>query len=321
MPDWQAEILDWVDSALARHSLTRVGAAEPIRASAWAIVLRIPTSNGAVFFKASSSEQIYEAGLTQRLALISPACLPTVLAVEPQRGWLLLADGGMRLREQLRTSPDLPWWEKILPIYAELQIQLAGHLPELAALGVPDSSPGQLLEMMISLLEQEKWLNALPEQALVVRVRNLLPTLLDQCMEVSNYFIPISLHHGDFHDGNIFTGNGHPIFFDWGDSSLSHPFFSIRTTFVSIENALGLPETHWDSSPQFTRLRDLYLEPWQRFETPRRLLEAWRIAIKLSSLSSVFSWQRALASAPASQYAEYQHIIPGLLQEWVDNCM
>lgn len=316
-PAWQAESAAWVEQALARHNLRSTGPAEPVRAMAWSKVLRIPTSGGPVYFKCVPQAQMYEAGLTRRLFEISPDDIPPVLAAEPQNGWLLLADGGLRLREIIRAAPDLAVWQALLRQYALLQIRLAGHLPELFALGVPDSSPMLLPELLFELLENTHWLRAEKYQALVQTVRARLPGLLDQCAELSAYGVPISLHHGDFHDGNILTRQGRFRFFDWGDSSLSHPFFSLRTAFISVENTFDLPETRWDTSEDFIQLAEAYLEPWQRFETPQRLRTAWRMSIQLSPLTSIFSWQRALLAASPTQQIEYAQVIPDLVCEWL----
>jgi hypothetical protein len=47
------------------------------------------------------------------------------------------------------------------------------------------------------------------------------------------------------------------IFVDWGDSCVSHPFYSLRTVLVSAEISLGLEE----NSPDLQPLRNAYPEP------------------------------------------------------------
>jgi hypothetical protein len=45
---------------------------------------------------------------------------------------------------------------------------------------------------------------------------------------------------------------------DWGDASVSHPFFSLVVTFRFLQQRTGLaPDDPW-----FSRLGDAYLEPW-----------------------------------------------------------
>ena len=49
-----------------------------------------------------------------------------------------MRDAGQRLREIIRTTQDLCHWLPVLPLYAEMQIELAQRVPELLALGLPD---------------------------------------------------------------------------------------------------------------------------------------------------------------------------------------
>jgi hypothetical protein len=42
------------------------------------------------------------------------------------------------LRDAIRPTRDIRPWLPVLPRYAELQIEMAEHVPELLALGVPD---------------------------------------------------------------------------------------------------------------------------------------------------------------------------------------
>ena len=104
----------------------------------WSAVLSAPTSAGEVYFKATAPALAHEPGLTEALASQWPALLPTVLAADRARGWLLLADAGITLRSLIQTAADLWHWEHILPRYAELQIALAGQQDELLALGALD---------------------------------------------------------------------------------------------------------------------------------------------------------------------------------------
>lgn len=135
----------------------------------------------------------------------------------------------------------------------------------------------------------------------------------DLCAQLMASPVPQSIHHGDLHDGNIFMHKGRYTFFDWGDASATHPFFSLRTAFVSVENTLGLSE----GAPDFDRLRDAYLEPWTQFERRSRLKQAFATAQKLSPLFSAFSWQRALLALDDAERAEYVHIVPSLLREYL----
>ena len=132
-----------------------------------------------------------------------------------------------------------------------------------------------------------------------------------KCRQLAAYNIPATIQHGDLHDTNIFHNNHQPAFFDWGDSAISHPFFSLRTAFVSIENSLNYAE----NDPRFDALRDIYLASWTQFETKENLLDAYKIAQQISSLATASAWFRLLSTLDNTLFAKYSYAIPNLLQE------
>ena len=137
-PGWRAEVTAWIHEALDRRRIRVTGPIEQPHVRPWSTVLRVPTNEGAVFFKASAPVCAHEPAATLALARWRPDCLPRVLATDIECGWTLLADGGTRLREVLRCDRDLRHWERLLPILAELEIMLSGRLSHLLAFGTPD---------------------------------------------------------------------------------------------------------------------------------------------------------------------------------------
>ena len=126
--------------------------------------------------------------------------------------------------------------------------------------------------------------------------------------------IPDSLDHGDFHDGNIFHQDSRTVFFDWGDSSITHPFFSLRTTYVSIENTLRLEE----GASEFNQLIDAYLKAWERFEGQHNLRSGFAIAQRLWAICSAFRWHLVVSPLPVHLRGEYALAVPSLLREFLE---
>lgn len=75
---------------------------------------------------------------------------------------------------------------------------------------------------------------------------------------------------------NIVINNGIPIFFDWSDASITHPFFSLLLLFDDSPAALMAPPQ------QNQRLRAAYLSPWQVYESMERLEQALELAEQLA---------------------------------------
>ena len=318
--DWnpsnhQAAAEIWIAQELTRHGQRIQGQIEHLRLRPWSSVLRVPTQGASIYFKSVPRGFEDEVRLTCFLAEMRPDCTPEVLAADSVRGWLLLGEGGLRLREILQASPGLERWLSVLGQYAGLQIELANYSTELLALGVPDRRLAALPGLYAQLIESPL-ANApdLPESLTPgerARLRESAALVEALCIQLADCGVPESLNHGDFHDGNIFVKDEHYRFFDWGDASLTHPFFSLRTALVSMENTLGYAE----NAPEFVGPRTAYLEPFQVFAPLAALRETLELSARLAPLGSALSWQRTPAGEPAS---ENRHAVLSLLREFLE---
>ena len=63
----------WADERLAAAGLARTGDVEQPRVRPWATVLRMPTSGGTVWLKATGPEVAFEVGLYELLVRVAPS--------------------------------------------------------------------------------------------------------------------------------------------------------------------------------------------------------------------------------------------------------
>jgi len=257
-PAWKKQVHEWIGMEAERHSIQITGEIEQPHILHWSTVMRVPTNEGILFFKATAGETIYEIALTEKLAKWVPDSVPELIAIDPKRGWMLMRDGGEQLRASIRPVKDIKPWEPVIKHYAELQIELADRVDEILSLGIPDHRLAALPALYSQLLTDEKILRVDQEKGLTSdefrRLNELTPRFEQICMELSAYGIPESINHGDFHDGNVLLKKDCITFFDWGDADVTHPFVSLRTLWVSIEIALELDE--YVFTPEMTILLD-----------------------------------------------------------------
>jgi hypothetical protein len=312
---WLAESKAWIGEELVRLGLTPVGAIVQAHIRPWSTVLKIPTNRGDLYFKASSQELHYEVALTLELMRSFPEVIPEVVAFDEGRAWMIMRDGGDPLRAILKEEPSLKHWERILPTYAELQIRCIEWVERLLEMGVPDRRLAAFPKELERLLSDANAIGLDRDEGIHSFDLPILRSeqVAELCSRLSSYGIPESLDHGDFHDGNIFSHRSGYSFFDWGDSSITHPFFSLRTAFVSLENTLQIEE----GGPEVTRLTEIYLETWEPFEDRLRLLEAFDLAQRLWAISSAFRWHLVLTPLPEDQRKPYDHAVPSLLEEYL----
>ncbi len=286
----------------------------------WSAVLSGPTNAGTVYFKAAAPSLAHEVGLTEALASQWPALLPTVLAADRTRGWLLLADAGVTLRSLIQSAADLWHWEQVLPRYAELQIALAGQRDELLALGALDRRLAGLPAQYEALLGDTAALQIGRPDGLTAdeyaRLVTFAPHFAARCAELASYGLPETLHHDDFHDGNIFVRDGRYALGDWGESCVAHPFFTLLVTLRSTAYRIGALGEE-GQRPEILRLRDAYLEPWSPYGSRADLLAACELARQVAMVARALTWYRVLGDLGEEDRAQDADAVPGWLQEFL----
>ena len=217
----------------------------------WSTVLRVPLADGAAWFKACSSVQAFEPRLTAALHGRWPGLMPEVLGFDALRGWLLLADAGTRIGD-LGNLPE--FWIELLPRYVELQRGEVAYVDDHLAHGVPDLRVATLAERYDELLAEDLPVSSAERRALT----DFAPAFARLSGELSSEGPADSIQHDDLHMHNVYRQGDRLRVLDWGDSSISHPFASLVTTFRFLEERNGLAA----DDPSMVRVRDAYLEGW-----------------------------------------------------------
>jgi len=281
-PGWRATALDWLEEQLAAQGLRETGPRQ-VRLRPWSVIIRI-TADQPVWFKVNPPASRFEAGLTQALSRLAPTHVLTPYAVDAERGWSLLPDGGALLRN-LPAEPR--HWEELLRQYADLQRTLVPYVDELELLGVPNARVSALPGILDESIVNNQTFSASDREQL----EKVRPRLVEWCAELAAIGIADSLDHSDLHDGQILVpAPGRFTFFDWGDAAVSHPFCSLL---VAAERAADLhgPEV-------IPRLKDAYLEPWTADgHTVAELRRAVELAWRLGAFGRAASWGRLFPDA------------------------
>jgi hypothetical protein len=284
--------------AWIRETIRPTGPLQLEKERPWATVLRVPIEGGRAFFKACRPVQRFEPGLTAVLADRWPDRTVEVLADDRDRAWLLTADAGRPL-DDLGNPPER--WLEVLPRYAELQ-RGQRHLSVFAVLGVPFLLSHQLPQRFEALVARDLPLG--PDE--LVAARRLGPRLELLVNELLAAPIPDTIDHADLHHRSVFDRAGHLRILDWGDASVSHPFFSLEVTFHWLREINGLASgDRW-----FARLRDAYLEPWGP-----GLVPAFETALRLGKLARALAWLRHREAMPVGAFLLFDELWPTVLRD------
>jgi hypothetical protein len=326
-PAFVADARDWVAAKVTEHGGRLTGEWRQPHARAWSSAIRFETSLGRVWLKVNGSGTAFEARLLAALGELSPGLVPDVLAVDDERAWTLLRDGGPLLRAV--HPPEESWepWEQLLARYAAAQRGLSDHLPRLLATDVPDLAPPRLLEHFCRLRDE---LRGKPvddggldgEEA--AALDSLEPAYADWCAELEASPVRPSVQHDDLHSANVcWPGPDASTarIIDWGDASVAHPFGTMLATLNSIAFHAGLlREDSTFDDPRMDRVRDAYLEPFTDL-APAGDLRRWvELARRTGCVSRALSYVSALADADDAVAREMEFPVRdwlrALLEPW-----
>jgi hypothetical protein len=249
----------------------------------------VPTEGGDVFFKAAIPSLAHDVAVTVALARMCPQQVLAPLAVDLERGWMLLPDGGERLREVLTVEKHPRRWYDILPLYAEAQIAAVSRLDVVLEQGLPDLRLARLPDLAEH-LRTELGRDG-PDRASVSTL----------CERLAAFGIPETVQHDDLHDGNVFVRPGGYWIFDWGDSVAAHPFASLVVCLRGIAHRFELG----DQDPDLLLLRDHYLARWSAYGSHEALTQAAELAAPVGMLCRALSWWRLASNLTESERSEY----------------
>jgi aminoglycoside phosphotransferase (APT) family kinase protein len=209
----------WIDAGLAGTRRRRTGPTEVHRVWSISAVLRVPTDGGELWFKACCDHFRAEAAILHRVARRLPDLVPVVVAVDDDRGWLLM-EPLVGASDDDR-APGAP--EALTPLWAAAQQASLGWLDELTDAGCPDRSVEPTLAAWRRVVATS------PEMELLsAEERTALSSSTDEVearvRELWSCGIPDTLSHGDLHLGNVAYDGSTLRLFDWTDACVSHPF-------------------------------------------------------------------------------------------------
>lgn len=282
-PGWLDEVRSWIEGEVVRLGY-EVVALEQVKHWSISSVLRVRTDGPDLYFKAPARLPLFveEATVTARLAERFPGYVPAPLAIESERGWLILA----AFDELFGWNAPLATRCEALRRFAGLQRRTAELVPELLSDGCLDRRLDVLATQIDGLLDDPGAVHGITREELD-ELRSLAPKLKELCGRLAHLDVPATLVHGDLHLLNVARVGTDLVYFDWTDACIAHPF-------------IDLLSLQWEKDESNrVALLDAYLEPWQGVESPARLQEAVDLAGVLIPLHHAVS---------------YQHIVAGLEQ-------
>lgn len=296
---WFDQAEHWMQFQLDRLGIQVTGSVEQFR-QGWtsSCLLRAPTNQGWIYFKAGNEPAPGEAVLTAALAKRWPQWVAEPLVVDGQRNWMLSRD--YRAGHDRIDLQQLPSFASAL---AELQLESRNELQQWRNLGCREISlhdfveQAQQPEQHRNILQQggggltdEEWSKFL----------EALQPIADECRLLAELNLPMTLVHSCFRDDTLAEMDGKQLLLDWNGTFISHPFLALGRVFEDHRATLGQgghASTMRITDDLYQQVIESYLQPFSALASMQELTRAleaaeeldrlWRILRMLFQLQSI----------------------------------
>ncbi|MBP2350218.1 hypothetical protein JOF29_001301 [Kribbella aluminosa] len=278
-PEWYDDELRWI----GQH-VHVTGPWAQVKTWGLSNVLRIPTTDGDVYFKALSQASTepgalpflfaHEPRFLQLASTDRPGEVPAPIAIDEQRAWMLLPGLGTPLAQET----DVSLWIDAVRNHARLQRSYAAEPERLLEYSCADRRLAVLDTELDRLLEPNKLTRRLDPAALAT-LPDRAKQLREAITELAAIGVPETLLHGDLHPRNLAVRDRKVLAFDWTDAALAHPFLDL-VTFVEKRSPLSADQ----------RVRDAYLAEWEEYAAPAELRRAVELAEELGTLYQTITY-------------------------------
>jgi hypothetical protein len=270
---WIEDLWPWVRDQIEPLGWRTTGRFQQFNASPTFSLLRIGTTDGAVWFKATGEPNTYELPISVVLNRIFPNYVPRILGVHPTwNAWLS--------EEAPGSPPDRvghgKGWVQAARALAELQVASISKTDTLLEHGCRDLRLHLLADRVDPFLTRMAELMALqrhepPKILTDSEIRVLADRLKTALCELERWTLPSTVGHLDLNPENILVAGARCCFLDWAEGSVTHPFLTFEYLREHARRTCG------DRAPM-EALVHAYLEPWRSSFSPETLARALALA-------------------------------------------
>ncbi|MFL5779577.1 MAG: phosphotransferase family protein [Chloroflexota bacterium] len=230
-PGWFDRASTWMRSAAVAAGRPLAGDPQPFFLRGISALLRAPTDGPDLFLKAVFPPFHAEPVLTRLLAERFPETMPTVVAIEPDEGWLIVEDIGS---SWIGDAPEddrpaaLGQGASTLVAIQRTFASDADAVRTLLEAGAPHRPLADLVGSLAGAIGPEG-LGVADGGIEPQRAQRVVAATAAAVARVEAVGIPESVVHGDFHSGNAALVDGRVVIIDWSDAAISSPAIDLVT--------------------------------------------------------------------------------------------
>lgn len=310
----------WAHSCLEARGYRIKTLPEDIQSTPWSCVKRFLTSDGYIYLKITTTALSLEPFISEILYNQFHGNVPNIIDINKDLNSFLMKDSGSPLHNILQNNFQSDLLVQAIKNYITIQSKTVEHIKVFLDLGVPDWRLKKLPKLYKKLISKR---DLFERDGISGNEFDLLDELYSEfcnlCVDLSNYQIPETIDHCDFHSKNIlFEKNSNRLtIIDWGETVITNPLFSLVTCINQAKLCYGLDER----SQSYINLQEAALENWLNFDSKHNLIEAMFIVKKLWPVYAALGFYRLMESSNEDKfrlyYANKKGRLAGYLKEFI----
>lgn len=258
------QLTEWTNKFLLANRYQLLGSLEEVQITAWSSVRRILTTNGYIYLKKIPNLLSSEPFIIELLHNQFHECVPIIIAVNDELNCFLMKDAGQPFYLLTDNKLRLNLIRETISKYKYIQNKCTSLTSQFINMGIPDWRLEHLPHLYHQLILQE---NLLIEDGMSINDIKRLSELINKCMalcdQLSKFSIPETLDHCDLHGGNVLINEktNAVTIIDWGETVITHPFFSLTAFLRSLVEYYNFKENElWDACFEHNNIERKELE-------------------------------------------------------------
>jgi hypothetical protein len=310
----------WAKKNLLRAGQTNVLSQSMIADTSYSTVYKFVTTNGIFYLKIVPKELFMECDMLDMFYKLNIDSTPKCLAKNAElNAFLMPSCGNITLRKMFDGKIDLALIKKGIAQFTKIQRSFEGHVNSLLSMGAPDWRLEKFQNSYERLIQNKELLlsdGLTPNE--IKQLQSLQTKHRDLCEELSNYNIPDTINHGDFHENNIILDQetSKVTIIDWGEVTISHPFFSLNGCLWNLVHFNDLKE----GSEKYNELKLNCVSPWLDLYDEATLLRLLSVANQLNGVFAALTYEQLyLITKDKNNGVQHQHpgSIAGCLRTFI----
>lgn len=316
----KSQIIEWAENFLVSNGHKIELAPEILLETPWSTVIRFSTSKGLYYLKQTPADLFVEPEVIKVIQKNIPNSLtPKVLFKSNEFNCFLMDScGDHSLRTKFNGSINEELLINGLHSYINVMRSFEQNLDVLEKIGLPDWRINHIPELYIELLKKKDMLH---EEGLtsdeLEKLMGLVPTIKSTCEFLSKQNVKNTLVNSDFNENNLIINEKTQqiSIIDWGESVVTHPFFSIAAHLRNNARRYQLEL----NGPLLENIKQKCLSCWSDIANVNELDEIYQNILRLLPIFSSLALYR-LQIATSNKSKEMQNwFMAGFLKTLLKN--